>query len=286
MIIITGATGQLGHAITEELLKRLPADQIGVSVRDPAKASAFAERGVRVRRGDFTDAASLGHAFEGAAQVLIVSSGQSGEAAMQQHGAAIDAAKRAGAGRVLYTSQMAASPDSAFPPMKVHAATEALLEASGVPYTSLRNGFYASSGVMFLGKAPQTGELSGPQDGPVAWTTHADLAAATAAILANEGQFDGPTPPLTASAALDLAEMSALASEITGKPIERVVIADDEFMANLKAGGMPADRQAIMMGFYQASRDREFAMVDPTLATLLGRPPETMRDFLAGKLLS
>ncbi|AZI43027.1 NAD-dependent epimerase/dehydratase family protein [Deinococcus psychrotolerans] len=284
MIVITGATGQLGHAVTEALLRLLPANQMGVSVRDPAKASAFAERGVRVRRGDFADPASLDDAFEGASQVLIVSSGQSGETAMQQHGAAIDAAKRAGAGRILYTSHMAASPNSAFPPMRTHAATEALLAASGVPYTALRNGFYASSAVIFMGKAPQTGILSAPQDGPVSWTTHADLAEAAALILANEGRFDGPTPPLTASTAFDLAGLGALASDILGKPIERVIISDDQFQATMNAGNVPADRQAISLGFYQASRDGEFGAVDGALAKVLGRSPETMRDFLAGKL--
>jgi NAD(P)H dehydrogenase (quinone) len=39
MIIVTGATGQLGRAIVEQLVGRVPADQIDVSVRDPEKAS-------------------------------------------------------------------------------------------------------------------------------------------------------------------------------------------------------------------------------------------------------
>ena len=51
MIVITGATGALGGATVEHLLERVPADRIGVSVRDVAKAQHFADRGVRVRRG-------------------------------------------------------------------------------------------------------------------------------------------------------------------------------------------------------------------------------------------
>ncbi|MGV9899573.1 NmrA family NAD(P)-binding protein, partial [Streptomyces tendae] len=67
MIIVTGATGQLGRRIVEHLLTRVPAEQVGVSVRDPGspRARTFADRGVRVRRGDFADAGSLAHAFEG-----------------------------------------------------------------------------------------------------------------------------------------------------------------------------------------------------------------------------
>lgn len=83
MIIVTGANGKLGRAVVEQLLKRVPAERIGVSVRDPNQARELRERGVRVRLGDLDDAESLHHAFEGATQVLIVSTGIMGEAALQ-----------------------------------------------------------------------------------------------------------------------------------------------------------------------------------------------------------
>jgi NAD(P)H dehydrogenase (quinone) len=106
-----------------------------VSVRDPEKARGLQERGIRVRRGDFTDPASLAHAFEDASQVLIVSADATGETAVRQHRTAIEAAKAAGARRILYTSHMGANPSSPFPPMPDHAAAEKALRESGVPYT-------------------------------------------------------------------------------------------------------------------------------------------------------
>ncbi|XXU42440.1 NAD(P)H-binding protein [Sorangium sp. So ce1014] len=114
-----------GHGIVERLLERVGAGQIGVSVRDPRKAEDLASRGVRVRRGDFDDAASLRDAFEGASRVLIVSSNAraSGGDPIAQHRAAPLAAGEVGARRVLYTSHMGASATSAFPPMHDHAAT-------------------------------------------------------------------------------------------------------------------------------------------------------------------
>ena len=119
MIIITGANGQLGHAIVRKLLERVPAAEVGISVRDPGKADDLAALGVRVRRGDFADPGSLGHAFEGAAQVLIVSSNAAsyGGDTLAQHRAAIAAARGAGARRIVYTSHMAAGSTSAFTPM-------------------------------------------------------------------------------------------------------------------------------------------------------------------------
>lgn len=66
MIVLTGASGQLGGRIVDRLLERVSADQVGVSVHDPERAAALAARGVRVRRGDFADPDTLPAAFEGA----------------------------------------------------------------------------------------------------------------------------------------------------------------------------------------------------------------------------
>lgn len=115
MIIVTGANGQLSRAVTERLLERFPAEQIGVSVRDPQKARNLEERGVRVRRGDSEDAESLTHALEGASRVLIVSVDSTGEEAVRKHRAAIEAARTVGAERVFYTSHAGSDPISAFP---------------------------------------------------------------------------------------------------------------------------------------------------------------------------
>ena len=286
MIIVTGATGQLGGRIVERLLTRVPAHQVGVSVRDPGKARALADRGVRVRQGSFTDAASLGRAFEGASQVLIVSVDKMGEECVSQHRTAIGAAAAAGARRILYTSHMGASAASRFEACRDHAADEEALRACGVPFTSLRNGFHAASAAMFLGHAAQSGTLALPTDGPVCWTAHEDLADAAAAILADEGRFDGPTPSLTAAQALTFDDIAALAAEITGRPITRTTVTDDEFRTQLTASGVPSVVAEQLLGIFAASRAGEFATPDPTLASLLGREPTPLATVLRAALSS
>ncbi|MBA3822557.1 MAG: NmrA family NAD(P)-binding protein [Ktedonobacterales bacterium] len=284
MLIVTGANGHLGRAVVEHLLELVPAERLGVSVQDTEKARDLEQRGVRVRRGDFDDAASLAHAFEGASRVLVVSVDKLGEEGVAQSKAAIEAAYRAGADRVLYTSHQAANRASSFAPARDHAAVEAYLEACGQPFTSLRNGYYTSSLAFHIGNAAQTGELAAPADGPVSWTTRANLAEAAAAILVGDNPFDGPTPPLPAARAVDMQEVAEILSEVTGRTVRRVVVEDDDFIAHLTGRGIPAPFARLFIGTYQAARDGEFAVTDLALGRLIGRPPTPVRDALRAEI--
>lgn len=279
MIVITGASGKLGSLVVDRLLERVPAEQIGVSVRDPARADGLAARGVRVRRGDFAEPSSLDAAFEGATTVLIVSVNAIGPEKVAQHTGAVDAAYAAGAKRVLYTSHQGAGAASLFSPMVDHAATEEYLSGLGTPFTSLRNGYYADTIPLLFGRALETGELVAPADGPVSWTAHADLASAAARILV-DGRYEGATPPLTAPAVFDLEQVAALLGELGGRPVKRVVVGDEEWHAGMVAQGVPEDRATLLLGMFLASRRGEFAVTDPALEELLGRPATSLRDFL------
>jgi len=288
MLVITGATGRLGSQVIAALLRHhIPADHLIASVRDPQKATALAAQGVRVRAGDFTQPQELVTTFAGADQVLIISPDQLGEAGRQLSRTAIEAARTAGVRRVLYTSHMGAQADSptqdqAF--IKDHAALEAFLAQANLPFTALRHGYYAESALHHLGRGLETGELRVPEDGPVSWTTRADLAEADALVLTKEGRFDGITPPLTALEAFTFADLATIASELTGRQIKHVPVTDTQWGNEKRAQGVPEHLVDILLGTYRAMRRGDFAAVDPTLGQLLGRPPHTMREVLAGLL--
>lgn len=279
MIVVTGATGELGRATALRLLDRVPPEQLGVCVRDPAKAQDLAARGVRVRAGDFADPAALAHAFEGATRVLVVSVDRTGEQAVRLHANAVRAAV-AGAERVVYTSHAGARPDSPFAPMPDHAATEDVLRSSGVGFTALRNGFYASTVLRLLAGALRTGELAVPEDGPVAWTAHADLAEAAALALTGDA-LTGRTAPLTAGEALDAEGIAELASSVTGRAIRRVVVPEERYHADLVGHGVPEAGAAMLVGLFAAARRGDFAAVAPTLTALLDHPPTPLGAVLA-----
>jgi NAD(P)H dehydrogenase (quinone) len=288
MIIVTGATGQLGRSIVEQLARRIPPHQVGTSTRNPVNAADLGSLGVRVRHGDFDDPNSLAHAFEGATRVLIVSSNAraTGGDTLAQHRTAIDVARVVGAKRIVYTSHMGAGASSAFAPMHDHAATEDMLRQCGIPWTALRHGFYAASGIALMGDALKTGVVEAPADGKVSWTAHADLAEAAAILLANDfrdhgARYEGPTPALTGSQSLHLADLCGIASEVLRRPMRREITTDDAMRTKMAARGAPDRATDILLGLYAASRAGEFSSVDPALEQVLGRRPIAMREQIA-----
>lgn len=286
MLIVTGASGQLGRKIVERLQLTTPAHRIGVSVRDPSKVAEFKASGVRIRYGDYENEGSLRHAWEGAERLLLISSNAAatGGDPLAQHATALRVANELGVKRVFYTSQVSSAATSHFPPGRHHAATEEMLAQSGLAWTALRHGFYADSGLAMNARGLAAGEIVGPEDGPVAWTTHDDLAAADAAMLASDTVIDGPTPPLTGSEAITLEELVTIASEASGRPIKRRIVSHQDFEQGLLAAGVPARAIAVMSAYYAAARAGEFAAVDPMLETLLGRRPVSMRAVIAERL--
>nr|WP_236999338.1 NAD(P)H-binding protein [Gordonia liuliyuniae] len=280
MIIVTGATGVLNGATVERLLDHVPPDRIGVSVRDPGRATHLSERGVRVRPGSYDDPDALRHSFADAQQVLLVSSSDVTADVVGQHRAAIDAAVAAGAERILYTSAHGTGYDTPYPPLAIHAATEDYLAASGVAWTSLRNGFYGELSQL-LGPWRETGVIAKPADGPFSWVDRRDVAEAAAAIITGESPVDGPID-LVLPSPVTLADFASTASEISGFDVERVVVDDDEWVAREIADGTPEPVARFTLSMFQATRSGHFAQSDPALSRLLGRSPRSIADHLLG----
>ena len=136
MIVVTGASGQLGGLVVEGLLKKLPAADIGAAVRRPETAEALRRRGVVVREADYNRPDTLETTFAGADKVLLISGNEVGQR-VPQHQAVVDAAKQAGVGLLAYTSLLRAD-SSTLALAPEHKATEAYLRGSGVPFVMLR----------------------------------------------------------------------------------------------------------------------------------------------------
>ncbi|OXM85176.1 NAD(P)H-binding protein [Paenibacillus rigui] len=221
-IVITGANGKLGSLIIEKLLHQMPSDQIIACVRQPERASRFKERGVEVRFCDYDRPESLSEAFRGAARLLLISSSHPDDTVrMRQHAHAIEAAKQAKVGHLLYTS-FAFPHAGSIPLTHLHLATEHAILASGIPYTLLRNALYIDFvGVLGLidGLASSDELIVPPGDWRFNSLTRDDLASGIASVLSQPDPHMNATYELTSPRPWGFEELALALSELTGAHI-------------------------------------------------------------------
>ncbi|TCL93906.1 NAD(P)H dehydrogenase (quinone) [Rhizobium sp. PP-WC-2G-219] len=282
-ILVTGASGQFGRLVLDALLasgKVAPADIVAAS-RDTGKLAAYAEKGVTLRTADFDDASTLDAAFQGIDKALIISTdalavpGQR----LTQHRNAVTAAKRAGVGRLFYTSLPNAE-TSAVTFAPDHLGTEEAIKASGLAYTILRNSWYMENLFLSLPSALQSGTwYTSAGDGRTSYVARADLAAATvAALLADEA--GNVTLTLTGPVGYTNAEVAALASEVTGKPLAVVNLTDEQLAEGLAGAGLPGFLIPTLVSFDANTRLGHIEIVTDSVETLTGRPSTSLKAFL------
>ncbi|TJV38332.1 MAG: SDR family oxidoreductase [Mesorhizobium sp.] len=284
-LLVTGASGQLGRGVINFLLdthKVLPANIIATT-RNPESVADLAARGVVVRAADFNDAASLETAFKGADKVLIISTGdldlKSGRR-LKQHENAVAAAKSAGVSHLLYTSMPNPEPVSPVLFADDHYSTEQAIKASGIPYTIFRNGWYQENLFLALPHAIASGHwYTSAGEGRIAHGARDDMAAAIAAGLVSSST-ESKTYTLTGPHAYTTAEIAALVSEVTGKPLEVIQVPDAALAEGVKAAGVPEDFADVVVSFDVNTRSGRIAMVTDAIETLSGRTPKTLKQFL------
>lgn len=282
MIVITGATGQLGRLVIRSLLEHVPAASIVAAVRNPARADDLAALGVEVREADYARPATLAAAFRGAQKLLLISSSEVGQR-VAQHRNVIEAAQSAGVGLVAYTSLLHADRSPLALALE-HRETEALLQASGVPHVLLRNGWYTENYLASLPAALQHGAFIGcAGQGRIASAARADYADAAAAVLLAPEQA-GRVYELAGDEAYTLADLAAELSRQTGKPTPYVDLPEAEYKAALLGAGLPeplagvladSDTGASRGGLFDDGRQ---------LSRLIGRPTTALGSLVAAAL--
>ncbi len=281
-ILVTGASGQLGRLVVDDLLARgVAAADIVATARNTDSLADLAALGVMVRRADYTDPASLRVALEGVDSLLLVSSSEIGQRAVQ-HANVVDAAVAARVSLIAYTS-IANAPTSTLSLAAEHLETEKAIEASGLPSVILRNGWYLEN---YTGQLPtylEYGVAGAAGDGQVSAATRADFAAAAAAVLSTEGHegkaFDLGGAPFT------LSDLAAEVSRQSGKTVTYTNLPEADYAALLVGAGLPE----VYAEMY-ADSDRGIARGDllvegNDLEQLIGRTPTTLAEAIAVALV-
>ena len=280
-VIVTGASGHLGRLVADQLLQRLPAEELVLVTRRPEALREMAARGADVRYGDFDDPASLNDAFAGGDRMLLISTDAIGRR-VRQHRAAIDAAATAGVGHVVFTSivnPVATNPNGAY--SWEPGRTEALLRRTGLAWTILRFGSFAELQLAPAATAIQNGRLVlNFGAGRIVPISRRDCAEAAAVTLTADGHV-GRTYDITGPEALGQRDLAELFAELSGQPVTNVPLSDTMLTAVLVGIGTPMPNAWGITAYGRAVRQGYFDVVDPAFERLTGRPAVTLRDVLA-----
>lgn len=236
-IAITGATGQLGQLVIQALLKRVSADQIVALVRDQKKATALAEQGVELRHFDYDVPESLAPALQGIDKLLLISANEVGRRT-PQHKAVIEAAQLAQVPYIAYTSLLRAD-TSPLGLAQEHRETEALIQASGLRYTLLRNNWYNENYLAGVEHNVASGKLfSATQNGPISSASRADYAEAAAEVLTTQGH-EQKTYELAGSQSFTKTDLATYIAHAASKPVQYLEIDAESFAQGLTQAGLP-----------------------------------------------
>ncbi|HTB64686.1 MAG TPA: SDR family oxidoreductase [Steroidobacteraceae bacterium] len=286
IIAVTGATGKLGRATLQFLLARgVAAETVRPIVRDLAKAHDLVDRKFDVAYGNYTDAALLEAAFSGIDKLLFISTSVLGEERMLHHCNVVKAAKGAGVKHIIYTSVIKPSAEAHFAASPGHFHTEALIRDSGIAHTFFRNNLYLDIVPFLFGSALATGTLTHcGGDGRIGFIAREDIADALAAVLTSEGHANREYPITVSRKCYGLPEIAVELGTATGKTIQYQPVNPDEFRAALERAALPAAAVAMSVALGEAVHAGEFDLSHPALEQLLGRPPLSLKDYLAKTL--
>ncbi len=277
--IVTGASGQLGRQVIDNLIAAGAGPIVAVS-RSPEKLADLADKGVEARKGDFNDPASLSAAFAGGNRLLIISIDdlEPGKR-LEAHKHAIAAAMKEGITHIVYTSLTNPVEESPITFSKDHCDTEALVKETGASYTILRNNLYTDLVLMGGGQSIGMGQhFAAAAVGKTGYVTRADCARAAAAALMQE--TGSSVLDITGPAALSQGDIAVILSEISGKDIPYIPISTDDLVQAMIGAGLPEFMAKVFASFDEAMAKDYLNVATGDLEKLTGQAGQSARDFL------
>ena len=281
-IAITGATGQLGNLVIEQLLQLTAAQNIVALVRNVDKAKHFKVQGIEPRKFDYDRPETLVPALSGIDKLLLISANEIGRRT-PQHQAVIDAAKVAGVPYLAYTSLLRAD-TSPLGLAQEHRETEKLIQDSGITYTFLRNNWYSENYLAGVAHTIEIGTLFGAaQDGRISSASRIDYAEAAAKVLTSTSH-ENKTYELAGSESFSLSDLATFIGQAVNKDIIYQNLSAEEYTQGLTQAGLPAglvdvivdaDIQTIQGAMYSDSKDLE---------QLIGHKTTSIQDAIKAAL--
>ncbi len=273
LILVTGASGNVGREVIRALKWR--GEAVRAALYDSAGASD-ALGATDAARFDFTDPSTYAAAFNGVTRMFLMRPPPIGNVDRDMRPAINYAAGR-GLKQIVFLSITGAERNPVVP----HARIEALLRASGAPWTMLRCGFFMQNlNTTHRADIVEHDDLFVPAGGSrTAFVDARDIGAVAARALTEPGH-EGQAYTLTGSEALTYHQVAAIMSEELGRPIGYSNPSLPAFARRMRRRGHPWGYIGVMMALYLTTRLGMAQAVAPDAARLLGREPITLRQYV------
>lgn len=284
MILLTGATGQVGRELVRELTTaRAPFRAL---VRSAGKAETIRSAGGEAVVGDFGDAAALRTALAGAEKLFLLSPASPDLPSVE--GRIVDAAKTAGVRHVVKLSAVGADAQTPHPFALLHRESERRIEASGIPYTLLRPNFFMQNYLTFADAVRSQGTIAAPAgNGRHADIDVQDVAAVAARVLTEEGHA-GRAYELSGPEARSFADAARTISKISGREVRYLDVSPQDARKAMIAGGAPewfADALiALHAWFLEGPGTTNGSSVTLAVEEVIDRPPRSFDQFVRENL--
>jgi uncharacterized protein YbjT (DUF2867 family) len=273
MILITGATGQVGNAAGQALATA--GAKVRALVRDPSRFAA--PDGVEVVQGSFDDDASLARAFEGVEVMLLA--GQDSPQSVSQHRRVLAHAGQAKVRHIVKLSAIGASPASPVALMREHHEVDEEVRRGPARWTLLKPHLYMQN-LLRAADAVREGRLAAPMGHarfPLVDTR--DVGAAAAVVLGNPAAHAGKAYALTGPVAQSYDDVAAAFATVAGHAVAYEPVAPEDFQGRLLAAGMP-DWRAFDLAHIASAYSAAENAISSDLPMLLGREPRSLPEFL------
>ena len=279
MILVTGASGHLGHLVIQELLKTVPASQIVAGARNLAKVQDLAASGIQLRELDYDRPDTIQKAVGGVTRILLISASEVGKR-VAQHKNVIEVVKQLSGLQLFAYTSILRTDNSPLMLAEEHRATEQLIQDAKLPYVFLRNGWYSENYTENLAPVLQHGAVVGAaKDGKFSFASRLDYATAAAKILSSDGHA-GKVYELAGDVAFTLTEYAALVAKESGKSIVYQDMTEADFKSLLINVGLP-DVVAGMLSNSDVAASKGALFDDSkTLSKLIGRPTTPLAESI------